>query len=45
MKSEDIEGQNKLLIKQKKTDNGNREEYYLGKKNKKRKITKISSWN
>ena len=28
MKSEDIEGQNKLLIKQKKTDNGNREELF-----------------
>ena len=28
MKSENIEGQNKLLIKQKKTDNGNREELF-----------------
>ena len=28
MKSEDIEGQKKLLIKQKKTDNGNREELF-----------------
>ncbi|RMX51375.1 hypothetical protein pdam_00011373 [Pocillopora damicornis] len=33
-KAEDIEGQNKLLIKQKKTDNGNREELFrtLGKR-------------
>ena len=28
MKSEDIKDQNKLLIKQKKTDNGNREELF-----------------
>ena len=28
MKSENIEGQNKLLIKQKKTDNENREELF-----------------
>ena len=41
MKSEDLQSQNKLLIKQKKT-NKETERNYLGKKNRKRKVTNIS---
>ena len=45
IRSEDLEGQNKLLIKQKKSDQET-ERNYLSKKNKKKqKIIKISTWN
>ena len=45
MRSEDLEGQIKLLIKQKKSDQET-ERNYLSKKNKKKqKIIKISTWN
>ena len=45
MKSEDLKGQNKLMIKQKKTDEET-ERNYLNKKNKKKlKITTTSTWN
>ena len=45
MKPEDLESQNKLLIKQKKTIKGTERSYFSKKNRKKRKITKISTCN
>ena len=45
MRSEDLEGQNKLLMKQKKSDQETERNYFSKNKNKKQKIIKISTWN
>ena len=45
MRSEDHEGQNKLLIKQKKPDQETERNYFSKKNKKKQKIIKISTWN
>ena len=45
MRSEDLEGQNKLLIKQKKSDQETERNYLSRKNKKKQKIIKIFTWN